>query len=69
MGRELMHGKWLLLFCAAACLYNAVSGMITGRAVFYGWVTRPDDGYLYWLVVLGSGLFGVAGVLIVTLGT
>lgn len=63
-----MHSKWFLLLCAAACLYNAVSGMATGRAIFYGWVTRCGDGYLYWCTVVGSAVFGIAGVLIVLLG-
>jgi hypothetical protein len=63
---DLANNDWVVLLAAAALLFNAVRGVLKGRAIlFYRTVDRHEDGFLYWTAVLGSAVLGVAAVLAV----
>jgi hypothetical protein len=69
MAWDSTHGKWCLLLCATALLYNAVSAVGTGCIpIFHIWAARTDHEYPYWFGVFGCAVLRVTFVVIVTLG-
>ncbi len=62
------NSRWFLLAGAALLLYNAIRGVITGRAILFIRDVTRDDGYLFWWAVLMSAIFAVAVVVILILG-
>jgi len=55
----------MALGASAALLFNAASGLITGRAIlFNGTVRRAEDPALFWTAVTMSAGMGIALVLL-----
>lgn len=58
---RLTSRDWMAIFASVVLLYNAASGIKTGRAmVVFQYVKRSEDALLFWIVVWGSALLGVA---------
>lgn len=61
MVTSLNKSEWIQLGASVGLLYNAVSGLITGRAMlFHGPVRRAVDPVLFWTAITMSGGGGLA---------
>jgi hypothetical protein len=59
-----MQTYWVSLLAAGALLYNAIGGLVTGRAtLIYRTMVRGDNPILFWLSVALSGALGGATLL------
>ena len=68
MAHSVFSQNLVVLLAAAALLYNTLRGLTAGSAILvFRVVTRSEDGYLYWVAVLGSVLLALVGVLTVIL--
>jgi hypothetical protein len=56
--------EWFAPLAGAFLLLNAVQGVVTGGVmVIYRAAKRREDGLLFWVSVISSGILGIAAIL------
>jgi lipid-A-disaccharide synthase-like uncharacterized protein len=65
---NLRNEPWVILLASAVLLFGVISGLRTGRAVFFfGAAKRSEDPMLFWTSVVLGGVLGTSGIVILVL--